>query len=484
MTEPINNGWTIARSALLTHQHRITVAANNIANINTPGYARRDVLLASVQETPSSLQETRTYSNGVGVRVADVVRAQNTVIQNLLRKQSSDASGHETRATALANLEAMMNAGGASALNTSLDAFWSSWSDLANQADNMALRNVVVQRGVALATNLNGLHDRISSFEEQVISGVPGNFTGQLPADVDSFNQLTSELQDLNARISYSLSSFDSNGLMDRRETVLGELSKLADVTVGSDYSVTLDGQTVVSANGAQRAELEVTGMGPPATFAVGGNAVAIASGGLAAWSDVLDIAAGMRDRLDTLATTLRDAINSIHNSDLNVSGDSYDLMGERSTLDFFVGTGAADLAVNAAIYDPSNPMAMNVSLVAAAASRYDAGPPPVPNPGDGARALEISDMANQTFAALGEQTLGGYNTTGATLLGSLIQTERALADDGTAIVGALEDALQSEIGVNMEEELMDMLQAQRAFDAAGRLLKTFDELMLTLLQL
>ncbi len=484
MLDTIHNGWTIARSALLTHQNRLTVAANNIANINTPGYSRRDVLLATVQETPSSLQEVRTYSNGVGVRVADVVRAQNTVIQNLLRQQTGDANGHQTRADALANLESLLNADSGNSLDTKLSAFWNAWSDLANQADNMALRNVVIQRGVDLAAAFGSMDSRITTFETQVISGVPGSFTGQLPSDVEQFNQLTTQLQDLNARISYSLSSFDPNGLKDQRETLLSDLGKLADIKVGADYTVTLDGQTVVSGNGATRSALEVTASGPPPTFELGGVAVNIASGDLGAWSDVLDISAGMRDRLDALAVDFMSAVNGLHNSDKNTAGDTYDLSGERCNWDFFTGTAASDIAVNALIYDPADPLSMNGGLVAAASSRHDAGPPPVPNTGDGSIALQISDLATAGRAALGQQTFGNYFTTGLTLLGGLVQSEKEMAEDGTAIANTLEDALQSEIGVNMDEELMNMLQAQRAFEAAGRVMKTIDELMQTLLQL
>ena len=484
MTDLINTGWTIARSALLTHQNRLTVAANNIANINTPGYSRRDVLLATVQETPSSLQEVRDYSIGVGVRVADVVRAQSTVLQSMLRQQTGDTQGHETRANALSQLESMLTADGDNSLDAKLDKFWTSWSDLSDQADNVALRTVVVQTAATLAASFNSLQGRLSDFSGQIISGMPGAFTGALPSDVESFNSLTSQLQDMNARISYSLPSFDPSGLQDQRETLLTELSKLANIQVGADYSVTLDGQTVVSGNGSQRTELAVTSGGPPPTFELGGVSVAITSGNIGAWSDVLDIAAGMGDRLDVLAAELMTAVNNLHNSDKNVSGDTYDLSGERCDWDFFTGTGAGDIAVNLSIYDPSRPLEMDASRVAAASSRADAGPPPVPNASDGSIALQIADLAGKSQAALGGQTMSGYYTTGLVLLGNLIQSEESLAESGSSVLNALTDSLQSEVGVNMEEELMDMTQAQRAFEAASRLMSTLDELIQTLLQM
>jgi flagellar hook-associated protein 1 FlgK len=482
-SDPINNGWTIARSALLTHQQRLNVTANNIANVNTPGYSRRQVQLAEVPETPSSIPETRDYSKGAGVRVADVVRAQSTMTTQLLRQQTSDASGHETRADALGSLEALMREDGDSSLNSKLDAFWNAWSDLSNQADNIGFRSVVIQRGSDVATHFNSLYERINTFEQEVVSGVPGDYSGQLPSEISQFNRLTEELQDLNVRIHYALSGFEPTELMDRRDLVLNELSELANVSISSNGEVQLDGQIVVSEDGSTRNTLDLSDAGPPPVFEVDGEPVTVRSGVLSAWSDVLDISAGLRDRLDLLAMELADAVNEIHNSDRNVSGDSYDLRGERCDWDFFTGSNASDIAVHSLLYDPADPLSADPYRVAAAASRYDAGPPPQPNAGDGARALEMADLARQARSNLNEQTFSGYHSTGQSLLGGMIQTERDLADDGKAILGTLNDALQSEVGVNMDEELMDMMLAQRAFQAAGKLLQTVDEMMQVILQ-
>jgi flagellar hook-associated protein 1 len=483
LSDPIHNGWTIARSALLTHQHRLNVTANNIANIDTPGYTRRDALLSTAPETPSSIYEVRDYSKGVGVRIADVVRAQSGMTANLLRQQGADTAGHETRAQALAQLEALLGDDGEYGLTGALDAFWGSWYDLSNQADSVATRNVVIQHGLDLTSQINRLDDRITSFEQQVIVGVPGAYSGQLPLAVDEFNRLTEELQGLNTRISYSLGSFEPSGLMDERDLLLQELSALAPVTVGSDYTVALDGQTIVSGNGDTRNTLDITDAGPPSTFEVGGAAVNLNSGRIAAWSDVFDISTGMRDRLDLLTVDLMNALNDIHNSDRNVDGDSYDLDGERCDWDFFVGANASDIAINPLIYDPSNPLGSDPHRIAAAATRHDAGPPPSANAGDGARALQIADLATESRAALNGATFSGYHTDGLSILGGMVQSEQALADDGAAIMETLKDALQAETGVNLDEELMDMMQAQRAFQAAARLMQTIDEMMITIIQ-
>lgn len=484
MTEPIHNSWTIARSAILTHQKRLAVTSNNIANVNTPGYKRQEVHLATSMETPSSRDEVRAYSNGTGVRVADVVRVHNEMTQRLLRQQTTDAHGHELRSKSLSGLESLLREEGDSSLGAKLDAFWNAWYDVSNQPENIGFRSVAIQSGVQLTSHLQSLSARLDSFEGQIITGSPGAYSGQLPGDVGHFNRLTEELQDLNARISYSLSHFSPQALMDRRDVLLEELSALAPVTVDSDYAVSLDGQQVVSADGSERELLSIPDAGPPPVFELNGTAVSIDSGRLGAWTDIWAVTDATHARLDELAAELADAVNTIHNSDRNPEGDSYDLNGERCDWDFFVGTTAADIAVDPSIYDPLNPMEMDPTRLAAAATRHDDGPPPIPNPGDGTRALEIAELATSARSALNGQTLAAYHATGQALLGGMIQTERALAADGQAIMNSLKDALQAETGVNLDEELMNMLSAQRSFQAASRLLQTIDELMMTILQM
>lgn len=482
--DTLHNSFTIARSAILTHQRRLGIISNNIANINTPGYHRQRAALATGPEVAPTMSETRQFSLGTGVRITDVIRSYNHMQETMLRQQTGDAEGHKTRADALGQLEALLNETGDAALGARLDAFWSAWYDLANQADNMGFRNVVAQRAHELASHIQSLDSRIGNYAEQILNGIPGDFSGRLPADVDRFNELTSELQNMNSRINYSLQAFQPNGLMDKRDAALRELCSMADVTVDVDGAISLDGNLLVAADGGSRAELTVSAAGPPPEFELDGAPVSISSGTLGGWSVVLDIAAGMRDRLDLLTVSLMDAVNTIHNSDLNPAGDSYDLDGERSVLDFFTGTGAGDFAINPAIYDPADPLAMDVRLIAAAASRHAAGPPPVPNQGDGARALEIAELANEAMAALNGQTFNSFHNIGLSMLGGTVASENALAENGNDIVEALKDAIQAETGVNLDEELMEMVSAQRAFQAAARLMNTVDEMITTVLQL
>ena len=62
--------------------------------------------------------------------------------------------------------------------------------------------------------------------------------------------------------------------------------------------------------------------------------------------------------------------------------------------------------------------------------------------------------------------------------LGAYIQSTENAADDGLAVVNMLKDSIQSESGVSLDDELVDMMAAQRAYQAAVRLVNAADGLL------
>jgi flagellar hook-associated protein 1 len=475
----LHDSLTIARSAILAHQERLAVISDNIANVNTPGYHRKRVMLATNPAIDPTMLEVRKYDLGTGVTVAGVMRAYNGMTEALLREQAGFAGYHEAQAGGLGSLEALLNGSAdGSSLATGLQQFWNAWQDVAVHPDTLAFRSVLIEQGAALADQFSTLDDRLVNFRSQIVSGVAAPYVGLIPAEVGNINGMLHQLQDLNYRISYSLSHFQPNTLLDTRTELLRELSDKLDIVVDADFNVTLDGQTLVNANGSVMNELVVTdiaaGAEPAVRYEVDGVEVTVAGGTLGGWTNVVDTADSMRAMLDTLAGELMNAVNAIHNSDHpDATSDAFDWNGDRSTLDFFTGTGAADMRVNALIRDPANPMNNNPHAIAAAGE---------PSPGNGAKALEIAALTDARLPGLNELTLLEYFTSHMGSLGARVETATQLARDGEAIVGMLLDAIQDETGVNLDEELVELVSAQRAYQAAVRLFTTIDGMLDTVI--
>src|ERR1043165_790293 len=116
---------SIARSAITAQQTATQVISQNISNATTEGYSRqRAELFASVP------QVTTRGTIGTGVSVFGVTRACDTLLDQVFRQQSSGASGANIRSDTLGAVEQIFNEPSENGLAASLDAFWSSWSDL------------------------------------------------------------------------------------------------------------------------------------------------------------------------------------------------------------------------------------------------------------------------------------------------------------------------------------------------------------------
>ncbi len=466
----LNDILTIARSGILSHQERLATISHNIANVDTEGFHKRRLSLQTGPSLAPSLSETRRYEIGSGVTVADVVRTYDQAKENMLNEQISDSQYHDQMSQALSDIEALLTGDGDATLHHQLHEFWSAWQDISVRPESIAARSVLIEKGAALTGRFRNLSEGIQKYRSRIASGSAPSYSGVIQNEVDEINNLASELQELNYRISYKMTKYEPHDLMDRRDVVLRELSSKAGVEVSSDFTVSLDGQMLVNSDGSALNTLSITDINNPAQpairFSLDGANVDIDRGSLGAWVDVTDTIDSVQEELNTMASELMTEVNNIHNS---TAGNAYDLDGNLSIIDFFTGTNSSDIEVNSVIHDSSNPMNDDPRIIAAADS---------PSPGNGAKALEIADVAYSRIGALGNQTLSDYFASLTTSIASAIESESDLAADGNAVAQMLTDSIQNETGVSLDEELIEMTAAQRAYQASLRVFSNVDSLM------
>lgn len=469
----LNDALTIARSGILTHQERIAIISHNISNVDTKGYHRQKALLGTNPPNEPNLYTTRNYDIGTGVRIDSVVRLQDQLRENLLLGQNSTLEYHNTLGGVLDDLESMLDGLDDGSLTTRLEEFWSSWQDLANNADRLAYRTTVLEKSAALTSTFNLLSSRLTEYRTAIADGGVGpTFTGSAARDVESVNNLATRLQSLNQRItSMDAQGINANDLKDQRDVIIRDLTELTNLSVGPDFSVRIDGQLLVSGDGTTRNTLSLTNTGSiPMELMLDGAVVDVSGGSIGGWVGAAAEIDAIQTDLDTMANTLITAVNTIHQS-------GYDLDGNPG-VEFFTGAGAAGIQVNPLLYNTTNPQLNNPRLIAAANTVHDPGPPVVPNVGDGANALEISDLCRTQMVGLNNATFSDWFSNMMSDLGAAAQDEDALATDSKAVVDMLDAAIQSENGVNLDEELVEMINAQRAYESSARMLTTIDELL------
>jgi flagellar hook-associated protein 1 FlgK len=236
------NGITAsALSALQTNQQALNVVSNNVANLNTPNYARRVV----------NEQTLAVGGQLAGVDIASVERVTNQFLQQEQLAAGGSASQYDTMANLFTQLNGQLGGPGD---NQSLA------TQLTNVASAFAVASQAPSSSASQTGVINALNDLASTFSNVygTISSLQGQIDQQVVNSVAPTNALIQQIYQLNSQIKTANANGDNaSALLDQRDTALNSLSKVIGITTttNSDGSVnvsTADGTNLVSNTYAQ----------------------------------------------------------------------------------------------------------------------------------------------------------------------------------------------------------------------------------------
>ena len=313
----------ISVSALQAFQQAINVTSNNIANASTPGY---DVESANLTEAIPQSNGAATV--GAGVVVTGISRAFSQAAANQLNTSQSSLG----QLNALQNYSSQIDnlfgttVGG---LSTSLQNFYSAFSNVANNPTSTASRQALLGQAQSVATSFQNASSELNSLNTDVNS--------RITADVQQINSIASSISTLNQQIVVGTAQDGNqppNELMDQRDQLVSNLSQLVGVStttdpngalnvfVGNGQPLVLQGQTTTLTtvpNQFNASQLEIS------TSTANGNVISssITSGDLggllAARSQVINPALG---QLGQIATALSQTVNSQQSEGLDLNGN------------------------------------------------------------------------------------------------------------------------------------------------------------------
>jgi flagellar hook-associated protein 1 len=448
---------TTAARALQAQQVGLDTVGQNIANVNTAGYARKQVDLASV--APST-----PLSAGGGVDVVGIRSIRDQMLESRLRLEQPAEGREAALADTLSVVQTALGSAGSS-IDASLTAFFNAWSDLSQDPTSSTARQAVLVQAQALSQSFNDMSGRLEDARSQADSGVRST--------VDDINQLTTRIAALNDSIARSGGTGPmSASLQDQQNEAVKTLSTLVDVGVipnqtgGVDVSFA-NGRPLVIGVNAYAIDLGKNAEGL-ATLSSGGVDVTseISGGRVAGLLEARDVSIpGYLGQLDTIASTLVQQVNALH-----VGG--HDLDGAPGG-NVFVPVATSAGAAAAMTVDPT--LAANPRLIAAASSTAA---------GDNGNARAIAALQDARLFGGGT---GTFNDAWADLTYSVGQDAANAAADQKSrqeIVTQVESLRDAVSGVSLDEEAMLMMKFQRAYEANARYFATIDSAITTLMNI
>jgi flagellar hook-associated protein 1 FlgK len=456
--------YSLGLQAMSVARLGLQVAGDNIANVFTPGYARRTMEL-----TPGYPISVQGGFLDMGVDVARLRRMEDRFLQASLEREQGKQAGSDELLRGLGQLETVFGAlDGAGNIAAALAEFSAAFSELAAQPESSAHRRGAVSAADALARSIRDAYERLQqqrSVENRSVA-----------ASVDRVNALAEELATVNKEIHAAEAGGGvATSLRDQRTVVIEELSQLTGGSAYTDGDGRLSfafagGPTLVT---GQDALLLTTSRDADGMFRIHSGADGaditdrMRDGRLGSQLSLRDEAIPDRTTaLDDLAVDLTTRANALTTA-------AFDLQGNPGVALFrpdpATGPGAARLfALNPVLRDDPDQLAVSSTG----------------SPGEGDIAALLADLPGQASAALNDKSPEAFF---ADLLSGL-GNEVAQADVAEAVSRSLVESMLAQrdtvSGVSLDEEAVQLVQFQQSYEAAARFIEVLNQVTETAVNL
>lgn len=463
----------MARAGLNAQQTAIQIASQNISNAQDTGYSKQSVQLVA------SLPTVFPYGSiGTGVDVKTITRSRDALLDTTYRQSASAEAGADAASGALSQIQDIFGEPSDTGLSASLDAFWSAWSDLANDPTNGSAKAVVLSSGNNVANTLNQFANQLDSLDQ--------TNRESMNADVAQVNSLATQIATLNQQIVAAQSTGQpANDLLDSRDNLLDQITSLTGGQIvphaNGSVAVYAGGQMILDDTTVHPLEMQ-DGQPPTLTYQGGGSAINV-GGKLGA--EVAISATSIpsaHSQLDALANTLVTMVNAIHSSGQTFSGTPP--VGSPAG-NFFAVTNPPPAGGDPKLTARGITVALTSPDQVATASGTATGPGnvDVANQIAGLQTSQVG-ITDASGNSLGTDTMGDFY---AQLVGG-VATQTQQAQDTASVQKTLTDNAntrrQSVSAVSTDEELVNVIQFQHAYQAAARLVTVVDQMTQTLVQL
>jgi flagellar hook-associated protein 1 FlgK len=452
------NALNIGKTSLSANQKSIEVVGNNIANVNTPGYSRQQTELSGLP-----VVDIKGFFVGQGVTVGDIVREHDVFITNQVQDKSSTVGEESGKAAPLSAVERVFNISDQN-LAAEISRYFDAWQELTVNPGGTVERDAVIMRGTMLADTFHNAAQQLDVIKKDINS--------TLSVKIDDVNLVLQEVADLNDRIAQiEIYGHTANSFRDQRDLLVEQLSASLGVKTfehqDGKISVNLpSGHSLVNGNSVQT--LAGVDVGDEFVLQLRSGDVSIdldqgkIGGEFKGLMEVRDtLVSSLQDDLDLMAYTLVGEVNNLHESGMGLDG-----IGSRSFFTPLTEVKDASRNISVALQEAYEVACGNSDAV-----------------GDNTNALSIAALGEEKVVNGRETFTEFYGRLSARVGGNVAQNELNLTGAEDALV-QLKNLRDGRVGVSIEEEMINLIQYQRGFEASAKLLSTVDEMMATLVSL
>ena len=475
----MNFGFNTAVRSLLASQRSLYITNHNIGNVNTKGYSRQE----GFQRATIPLELPGTGYLGTGTEIYDIQRIRNSYIDFKYWNESAPMGEWEVKRANLLEIEKLFGEPSKSSFRQYLDDFYAAMEYMSQNSSDLSYREPVRENALALTKHINESAIRLENLKRDVEVAIDGK--------VKNINTLANQIASLNRQIySHETSGRTANDLRDRRDVLIDELSKLANVKVdefeNGKVRVSISGVSLVDHIHVSEIKVvkeELTGEGKTIKLQWGNDSdVKLRSGEL---KGLLELYNGdgvdntyrgipyYQKKLDEFASGFAKEFNRQHRIGYGLGKDKEGNF--RHEIDFFVGLENDPDNITAATITLSDEILDDLKNIAAAGAE-----PGLPE--DNRNLLELIAQREDGKFFQGDGISQGtpddfLKSIISNLAVDSLQGQR-MESSQNIMLRNIESKRESISGVDYDEEMANIVRYQHSYIAAARMVTTIDTIM------
>jgi flagellar hook-associated protein 1 FlgK len=435
---------TTAAGSLRVFEKALDTVSNNVANANTAGYARQTLPILAQPFDPS-------LGLPGGIAAGDLQSSRDEYAEETVRQDQHRFGLADQTVTELSGIEPLFDVTGDAGIPNALNALFQSFSVLSVSPNDNIARNNVIASADDLAGQFNSAAAGLNSASLSL--------NAKIRSAADTINGLTQQIADLNTQIRSNVESSADPAVDANLNNALESLAQYVDfVTLRQpDGSVTvlLGGQTQLVMGDRQYSISAGADAGTAVVHDAFGNDVTaqLTGGRLKALVDMKNtVLPGFMNDLDRLAAAVSDGIDDTLAHGVDASGN----------------TGAPLLA-----YDSLSGAAATLHVTNITADQLAAALPGA-NGGNG-NALNLGALSDS--AQIDGTSFTQFYGSLAARVGRSLNSARQNQQTQQDLLQQARSMRADSQGVSIDEEAIRMIEFQRAYQAAARIVTVLNDL-------
>jgi flagellar hook-associated protein 1 FlgK len=432
----------------------LDVVGHNVANASTEGYHAR-----TLGTTSAAPVNQAGMWLGTGTSVAEIQRASDELLASRLTDSQGEASLQTSLYDTLSVVETMFSETDEAGLATALSEFFDSLEAATADPSDASLRSGIL----AAADALTGSVATTWTFLESTAEGTRSEISGSL----ESINEALEQIASLQESLASDAGTIGQGDLLDQRDQLVSELASSIGVSVvygeGSEITLLLGGHAILNDTTARTLSYGTDADGNPVVSRSSGGSsyevTDVVGGAVGGLLQAHETIRSLQADLDEFAATFADVINNQHMVGYDASGAA-----GGAFFTYTSGSAAASLAVEEAL-------AADVDLLALAGSSSAEA-------GDGANLSSLIEIEGTGVFGSGGLTAEQFISAIYTAIGQATSSASSAMETSAGSVEDLEALTAAVSGVDLDEQAVELIQWQAAYQAAARVIAAGDEML------